>query len=135
MKEMYANMERLLEKICDHDHEWNICADLKVVALLTIVLKEVSQGAAVSFVSGTVGRGRSTAVKQWPSQRSLIPGEKGVLHPALVDPSEIYLPPPHIKLGLMEVFLKGMDKNGPAFTYLMEKFPRVTEAKIKEGTQ
>ena len=30
----------------------------------------------------------------------------------------------------MKVFV---DKNGPVFAYLKEKFPRVTEAKIKEG--
>jgi hypothetical protein len=31
----YATIQGLLEKISYEDHQWNICADLKVVALLT----------------------------------------------------------------------------------------------------
>ena len=43
------------------------------------------------------------------------------------------LPPLHIKLGLMKTFVKGLDKNGAAFKYLFEKFPEISEAKLKEG--
>jgi len=35
MKEIYANFQGLLNKICHEDHLWNIYADLKVVAMLT----------------------------------------------------------------------------------------------------
>lgn len=35
MKENYANLEILLEKIKYSQYLWNICADLKVVAILT----------------------------------------------------------------------------------------------------
>ena len=50
-------------------------------------------------------------------------------HPALAEWYKIMLPPLHIKLGLMKNFVKAM----PAFNYLAEKFPRLSEAKIKEG--
>ena len=33
----------------------------------------------------------------------------------------------------MKNFVKALDRNGPAFQYLRSKFPRVSEAKIKEG--
>ena len=46
---------------------------------------------------------------------------------------KIYLPPLHIKLCLMKNFVKGMDRTGKGFTYLKNKFPRVSDAKIKEG--
>jgi hypothetical protein len=39
----------------------------------------------------------------------------------------------HIKLDLMKNFLKAMDRDGPAFRYLSEKFHTLSEAKIKEG--
>ena len=38
-------------------------------------------------------------------------------HPALVDKSEIYLPPLHIKLGLMKIFVKAVDKESEGFVY------------------
>ena len=37
------------------------------------------------------------------------------------------------KLGLMKNFVKGMDKTGRGFKYLKNKFPNVSDAKIKEG--
>jgi len=34
----------------------------------------------------------------------------------------------------MKKFVKGMDKTGRGFEYLRNKFPNVSDAKIKEGT-
>jgi hypothetical protein len=44
-----------------------------------------------------------------------MPGEKNVVNPPLVLPENIYLPPLHIKLGLMKNFGNGMDKTGHGF--------------------
>ena len=52
--------------------------------------------------------------------------------PALAERHKILLPPLHIKLGLMKNFVKVMDRTGSAFKYLAEKFPRLSETKIKE---
>ena len=46
---------------------------------------------------------------------------------------KILLPPLHIEIGLMENFVKATDQTESAFKYLAEKFPRLSEAKIKEG--
>jgi len=43
------------------------------------------------------------------------------------------LPSMHLKLGLMKNFVKAMNQEEAAFTYLREKFPRLSEAKLKEG--
>jgi hypothetical protein len=43
------------------------------------------------------------------------------------------LPSMHLKLGLMKNYVKAMNKEEAAFTYLWEKFPRLSEAKLKEG--
>jgi len=69
----------------------------------------------------------------WPQRKSLKVGEKNVQNPALAEWHKILLPPLHIKLGLMKNFVKAMDRTGSAFKYLAEKFPRLSEAKIKEG--
>jgi len=51
----------------------------------------------------------------------------------LVEPGKILLPSMHLKLGPMKNFAKAMNQEEAAFTYLREKFPRLSEAKLKEG--
>ena len=38
-----------------------------------------------------------------------------------------------MKLGLMKQFLKALDKDGDCFKYLVDRFPGLTDAKIKVG--
>jgi hypothetical protein len=64
---------------------------------------------------------------------SLTPGEKNVISPPLVILEKICLPLLHIKLGLMKNFVKGMDITGCGLKYMRNKFPNVSDAKIKEG--
>ncbi|UYV63336.1 hypothetical protein LAZ67_2003775 [Cordylochernes scorpioides] len=44
----------------------------------------------------------------------------------------IYLPPLHIKLGLMKNFVK-MNPDAAGFAYLKQKFPSISDTNIKEG--
>ena len=37
MKGTYKNLQVLLQKIHYEEHQWNICADLKVMAMLTVL--------------------------------------------------------------------------------------------------
>ncbi|GBN91481.1 hypothetical protein AVEN_58159-1 [Araneus ventricosus] len=74
-----------------------------------------------------------TTSRDCPQRASFKPGEMNVEHPPLAEPYKITVPPLHIKLGLDKNLVKPMDKNGPAFKYLHEKFPRLSVAKIKEG--
>ena len=57
----------------------------------------------------------------------------------LVEPSKILLPFMNLKLGLMKNCVKAMNQEEAAFTYSWEKFPRLSETKLKEdifiGTQ
>jgi len=61
-----------------------------------------------------------------------MPGEKNVVNPPLVLLEKIYLPPVHIKLCLMKIFVKGMDKTGHGFEYVRNNFPNMSDAKVKE---
>jgi hypothetical protein len=51
----------------------------------------------------------------------------------LVELSKILLPSTHLKLGLVKNFVKAMNQEEVTFTYLSEKFPRLSGAKLKEG--
>lgn len=51
----------------------------------------------------------------------------------IVHSGKVLLTPLHIKIGLMKNFLKVMVKTKLAFKYPLEKFPRLSEAKIKDG--
>jgi hypothetical protein len=57
-----------------------------------------------------------------------------VLNNPLVSPDKVFLPPLHIRLGLMKNFIEAVDKNGTGFMYLKRKYPRLSDAKIKEGS-
>ena len=71
-------------------------------------------------MNGIVGRNRKIHYiqKEWPKREALIPGTKNVKSLPLVSPEKIYLPPLHIKLGLMKMFVKTMDHNGQGFCFL-----------------
>jgi hypothetical protein len=45
----------------------------------------------------------------------LTPGERNVLHDLLVDAAKVFLPPLHIKLGLLKNFERAMKKDGFVF--------------------
>ncbi|GBM78933.1 hypothetical protein AVEN_26730-1 [Araneus ventricosus] len=90
----------------------------------------------VLLLSASVGQQRQQKryiKKVWPKRQFLIPGVKNEENEPLVVSEKILLPPLHIKLGLMKIFVKAGDCGGSGFQYLRLKFPKVSEAKIKEG--
>lgn len=133
MKETYENIKQLLKCINYDHHHWSLCGDLKVVALLLGLQGGYTKYCC--FLCEWDSRARSDHYirRHWPIRQSLQPGSKNVENPALVDTSKILLPPLHIKLGLMKNFVKAMEKTDEAFKYLIRKFPRLSEAKIREG--
>ena len=52
-------------------------------------------------------------------------------YPALLGKSKIYLPPMHIKLGLIKIYVKAVDKESQGFGYLRQKFPNISDTKLK----
>jgi len=65
--------------------------------------------------------------------RQKISGIRNVENQPLMELSKILLPSMHLKLGLVKNFVKAMNQGEAAFTYLWETFPRLSEAKLKEG--
>lgn len=133
MKETYDNMTRLLDKINYKTYKWCISADLKVVAILLGLQLGFTKYCCFLCEWDSRARNLHYTVKQWPTRIQYTPGEKNVVHNSLVEPHKILLPPLHIKLGLMKNFVKALDKEGPGFRYLKQKFSNLSEAKLKEG--
>lgn len=133
MKENYANLEVLLEKIEYSQYLWNICADLKVVAILTGLQGGYTKFCCFLCEWDSRARDKHYKIKTWPLRKKLTPGLKNVSQKPLVPSEKIFLPPLHIKLGLMKNFVKAINKDGAGFQYLKTKFPRISDAKLKEG--
>nr|CAH7753306.1 unnamed protein product [Callosobruchus chinensis] len=133
MKETYENISRILDKINYHGYKWKLCADLKVLALVTGLQSGFTKYCCFLCEWDSRARDKHYTVRNWPLRENFTPGQKNVANDPLVPKENIYLPPLHIKLGLIKQFVKAKDKTGDAFQFLKSKFPRLSEAKIKEG--
>ena len=71
--------------------------------------------------------------KDWPARKSVETEIMNVENQPLVKLSKILLSSVRFKLGLMKNFVKAMNQEEAAFTYLQEKFPRLSETKLKGG--
>ena len=130
MKESYERIKLLLGNIKYDEFKWKLCGDLKVVALLLRMQLTLTKYCCFTC---EWDKKNYYVNKLWPKRSPLTPGEKNAVSPPLVLPEKIYLPPLHTKLGLVKNFVKGMNKTGHGFEYVRNKFPNVSDAKIKEG--
>jgi len=131
MKESYESMNLLLGKIKYDEFKWNLCSDLKVVALLLRMQLGYIKYCCFLCEWDSQDKKNHYVNKLWPQRTSLTPGEKNVVNPPLALSQKIFLLPLHIKLGLMKNFVKGMDKTGHGFKYVKNKFPNVTQKSKK----
>ena len=133
MKETYDNMKQLLRCIEYDQHQWQLCGDLKVVALLLGLQSGYTKYCCFLCEWDSRARSFHYIKRDWPLRLSMEPGIKNVQYHPFVESKKILLPPLHIKLGLMKNFVKAMDKSKAAFEFLIKKFPSLSEAKIREG--
>ena len=83
--------------------------------------KEVIRNFVASYVNGTTeARARHYHAKQRPAWEEAILGQKNVTHRHLVDKTKTYLPPLHMNLGLIKIYVKTMNKEGKEFDYLRQ---------------
>ncbi|GFV38225.1 uncharacterized protein TNCV_4792111 [Trichonephila clavipes] len=123
LKEEYANIAKVMEKIKNQDHKWFICVDLKMVNFLL-----GQQGGYTKFLCfmclwDSRDKHHHWSQKVWPVREELKVGTKNVINPPLVRRDHIILPPLNIKLGIMKQFVKALDKSGECFNFLSLKFP------------
>lgn len=111
----HATNMKLLEKIKYSQYLWNICADLEIVAILTGLQGGYTKFCCFLYEQDSRARDKHYKVKTWPQRKSLTPGLKNVSQKPLVPSEKNFLPPLHIKLGLMENFVKVMNKDDADF--------------------
>lgn len=132
-KESRESIELILKAIRYDNYEWQICPDLKVVAILLGMQAGYTKHMCFLCLWDSRADSKHYSTKVWPSRESFEPGEANVLEVPLVNPKKIILPPLHIKLGLVKNFVKKLDNDGKAFQHLRNKFPKMSDAKVKEG--
>ena len=133
MKESYENMKLLLGKLQYSTYTWKICVDFKVLNMLLGQQSGFTKYPCFMCEWDSRDRSNHWIKREWPLRESLTPGCKNILHPALVDRSNVILPPLHIKLGLMKQFVKALNKEGACFKYIQDKFPNLSAEKVKQG--
>jgi hypothetical protein len=133
MKENYENMAHLLSSINYKDHQWLICGDLKIVGLVLGLQSGYTKYPCFLCLWDSRAKEQHYVRHEWPPRTELNPGSHNVLFNNLVHPSKILLPPLHIKLGLMKNFVKAMDNEGKGFSFLVNKFPRISIQKLMAG--
>ena len=134
MPETYETMENLLSKLSYSQHQWNICGDLKVIGLLL----GLQSGYTKNMCFLCLWDSRADAIhyikQDWPIRPAAAVGRYNCSHLPLVDPQKVFLPPLHLKLGLIKNFIKAMDKKGTGFQFILKKLGNiVSEAKLKAG--
>lgn len=132
-KESYENMEKLLQRVNYTQHNWKICADLKVVGMLCGLQGGYTKYCCFLCKWDSRAREEHYIRTIWPDRIEHQVGKDNIKYKSLVDKKNIILPPLHIKLGLIKNFVKALDKAGAPFKYLSTIFPNLSDAKIKEG--
>lgn len=125
-------MKTILNAIRYNDFNWKIVSDFKVLTILSGMQGGFTKYPCYLCEWDSRDRKNHYVQKEWPCRTHSL-GKRNVINEQLVDVSQIILPPLHIKLGLMKQFVKALDKTGSTFLYLKEQFPKLSEAKIKEG--
>ncbi|GFO39812.1 hypothetical protein PoB_006631700 [Plakobranchus ocellatus] len=133
LTENYENMKILMNAIKYSEYQWEICGDLKVVGILLGMQKGFTKYCCFLCLWDSRATKEHYVKTDWPVREHFLSGEKSISHEPLVLPEKIILPPLHIKLGLMKNFVKALNKDGQAFLYLRQKFPTLSDAKVKEG--
>ena len=133
MKQYYENMKILLGKLQYSTHAWKIFADFKVLNMLLGQQSGLTKYPCFMCKWDSSNRSNHWIKREWPLRESLAPGCKNISHPALVDRSNVILPPLHMKLVLMKQFVKALNKEGACFKYIQDKFPNLSAEKVKQG--
>ena len=134
LKESYENMKLLLQCINYQTHQWHICGDLKVIGLLMGLQGGFTRHCCFLCMWNSRSTGDHYVKHDWENRTTYEPGKGNVKWMPLVDSKKIYLPPLHIKLGLMKNLVKQMaNMNSQGYQYLVKKFPNISIAKKKAG--
>jgi hypothetical protein len=109
-KETYEN---LLDKINYNKHCRKASGDLKIVAILLGLQSGYTNCCCFIWESDSKANDKHYSVKHSEKHKKLTSGERNVVHDPVVHATKLFLPPLHIKLGLVKTFVKVMKKGDP----------------------
>lgn len=133
IKETYEAMKELLDLIHYDQHQWRICSDFKLVAILSGLQGGNTKFPCFLCLWDSRDRQNHYTQKVWPERSGRTHGEYNIKNDPLIPQEKIILPPLHIKLGLFTNIVKKLPKDSLAMNYLKQKFPRATASKIEAG--
>jgi hypothetical protein len=110
LTESYENIKTVLEAIKYDDHQWNICGDLKVIGTLMGLQGGFTKYSCFLCLWNSRSTDDHYIKREWDKRLSYEHGKYNIQNSPLVKPEKIFLPPLHIKLGLMKTFVKTMGK-------------------------
>jgi len=125
-------MKILLEVINYDKFKWQICGDLKSLPYYLDYNKD-SQSIAAFYVKGTAELGLFITQESTGLPENLWKQESWMWKINHYWNRVKFLPSMYLKLVLMKNSVKVMNQEESVITYLWEKFPRLSEAKLKEG--
>ena len=133
LKESYESIEIVLNAIQYNKYKWSLCGDLKVIGILIGMQGGLTKHCCFLCLWDSRATAEHYVRKDWPARVAYIPGNTNINEVPL-DPNNVLFSPFHIKLGLMKNFVKQLGKSkSNGFAILCNKFPKISEAKLKEG--
>ena len=115
---MYENLKTLIEAINYNEFKWQICGNLKVIALLLGLQHGFTKYCCFSCEWDSRARSLHYLRQYWSARKSLEPGIMNVENQPQVEPSKNLLPSTHLKVRLMKNYVKAMNQEEAAFTCL-----------------
>ena len=133
LKETYGNVKTVLNVLKYDQYNWEVIGDFKMIAFLMGMQGGFTKYPCYLCLWDSRDTKAHYQKQVWPKREEFVVGEKNVKNISLINPKKVLLPPLHIKLGLIKQFVKALDKDGAAFKYLQNLFPKLSEAKVKGG--
>lgn len=132
MKETYNTMEKILRLVKYNTFKWKVVADLKVLTILFGMQGGYTKYPCY-FCEWNSRASNQYECNEWPSRNVFQIGKKNVVNVPLLQSENVILPPLHLKLGYIKQFVKKLDVQSEPYNHLRAVFPRLSEAKVKEG--
>ena len=112
-------------KVLKYDqYNWEVIGDFKMIAFLMGMQGGFTKYPCYHCLWDSRDTKAHYQKQVWPKREEFVVGEKNVKNIPLINPKKVLLPPLHIKRGLIKQFVKALDKDGAAFKYLQNLFPK-----------
>lgn len=141
-KETYDKLKLILDSVKYEEHQWRICSDLKVVAILCGLQPGYTKHMCFLCKWDSCSKTNQYQNHSWAEREDDPPLHhfNVIRKPLIENKNNILMPYLHVKLGIVKSCIKTIlkDKANPEharviFNHLKDKSFKLSDAKIKEG--